>query len=100
MAFQVAWSKTAADDLREIVQFIAMDHAEAAAKLADQIIHHIEAAANMPLSSRVVPEKNDSSVCEVILRPYRIIIHVDDSNKRLHVLRIWHGGRGTPEIAE
>ena len=44
MAFQIIWSRTAVEDLREIVQYIALDDAGAAAHLADRIIRRIEYA--------------------------------------------------------
>ena len=43
MACQVIWSQTAVADLRQIVEFIALDDPAAAANLADHILNHIEA---------------------------------------------------------
>ncbi len=57
MAFQIIWSQTAAEDLREIVKFIASDDAVAAASLADRILNRIEQATEFPFSNRAVPEK-------------------------------------------
>ena len=35
MAFQIEWSETASEDLKEIVTYIAIDDPEAATNLAD-----------------------------------------------------------------
>ena len=98
MAFRIIWSQSAAEDLREIVRIIAHDNPEAAAKLANRIFQHIERASDMPQSNRMVPEKDDASIREAILSPYRIIYQVDDSRSAIHILRIWHAFRGVPEI--
>ena len=98
MAFRIIWSQSAAEDLREIVRFIAQDNPDAATKLAGRIFQHLERASEMPQSNRMVPEKDDTSIREAILRPYRIIYRIDDSRSAIHILRIWHAFRGVPEI--
>ena len=98
MAGRIIWSGQGVEDLRQIVQFIALDDATAAASLADRILNHIERAAELPFSNRAVPEKADESIREVILRPYRIIYQVDDRRDAVHILRIWHAARGIPDL--
>ncbi len=98
MAFRVIWTESASSDLRQIVQFIARDNQDAAAKLADRVLQHVEAASALPWANRIVPEKGDSSIREAILQPYRIIYLIDDPRETLHILRIWHAARGIPEI--
>jgi toxin ParE1/3/4 len=98
MAFQIVWSQMAVEDLKEIVRFIALDDPAAAASLADRILDRIELASDLPFSNRAVPEKEDGSVREIILRPYRIVYHVDERRGALHVLRIWHAARGAPDL--
>lgn len=98
MAFQIVWSQTAAEDLKGIVQYIALDDPDAAAKLADRIIQRIETASELPFSNRTVPEKGQESIREAILKPYRIIYHVDADRGAIHILRIWHAARGIADI--
>lgn len=98
MAFQIIWSRTAVEDLREIVQYIALDDPGAAAHLADCIVSRIERASELPFSHRVVPEKADPAIREVILRPYRILYQVDERREAIHILRVWHAARGVPDL--
>jgi toxin ParE1/3/4 len=98
MALQIVWSQTAVEDLREIVKFIALDDAAAAAGLADRILARIERAADLPFSNRAVPERAERSVREVILKPYRIVYHVDERRGAIHTLRVWHAARGAPDL--
>jgi addiction module RelE/StbE family toxin len=98
MAFRIIWSATASEDLKEIVQYIAMDDPRAASHLADRVLAHIEMASTLPFSNRFVPEKGDETIRESILKPYRMIYHVDKDREAIHVLRIWHAARGMPEL--
>jgi len=56
MAFTIKRTDTAFEDLREIVQYIALDNPEAAAKLAGSIISHLELASKLPYSNRIVSD--------------------------------------------
>jgi toxin ParE1/3/4 len=98
MACQIIWSQTAVEDLRQIVEFIALDDAGAAASLADRIVRRIERAAELPFSNRAVPEKAEKSIREIIWRPYRIIYQVGGKRDAIHILRIWHAARGVPDL--
>jgi addiction module RelE/StbE family toxin len=98
MALRIIWSQTAVEDIKGIVEYIALDAPDAAADLADRILAQIETAAELPFSNRAVPEKADGSIREAILKPYRIIYYVDDRRKVIHVLRIWHAARGIPDL--
>lgn len=95
---RIIWTESASGDLKEIVQFIAQDNRGAAVKLAQKVFEHIEKAAQIPFSNRIVPEKQDESIREAILKPYRIIYQIDPVREAITVLRIWHGFRGIPHI--
>lgn len=73
MAFQIVWSQTSVEDLKGIVDYIALDDPDAATKLADRIIQRLETTSELPFSNRPVPEKGVDSIREAILKPYRLI---------------------------
>lgn len=97
MAFRVRWSEQAVKDLEDIVHFLSHRDPEIARSLAERIIERLEAAAEYPLSGRLVPEKNDPSIREVILTPYRLVYWVEENRQAISVVRIWHAARGTPQ---
>ena len=80
------------------MQYIALDDSAAAAHLADRIIRRIETASESPFSNRVVPEKADRSIREIILKPYRILYQVDERRGAIYILRVWHVARGVPDL--
>ena len=98
MAFRVVWTQTASSDLQAVVRYIASDNPDAARRMAERILDQIEGAATLPFAGRVVPEKQDDSIREKILRPYRIVYTVDETDNVIHVVRIWHAARGEPKI--
>ena len=98
MAFRVTWTETAARDLRGIVEFIAADNPNAARRLAEAILAKIEGLSQRPMLGRMVPERSDPAIREVILSPYRIIYRLEQQHEALRVTRIWHAARGIPEI--
>lgn len=96
MAAKVVWTELALYDLKCIVRFVAADSPSAARRLGIRIITRVEEAAEFPIAGRMVPEKRDASLREVILAPYRIIYSIDESAKVMYILRIWHSARGLP----
>lgn len=98
MAFCVRWSEQAAEDLKEIVQYLRQHDPDMARLLAGKIIARLESAAEHALAGRVVPEKGDLSIREVLLNPYRLVYNVDEDQKAIFVVRIWHAARGEPKV--
>lgn len=97
MACRIVWSQTAAEDLRQIVQFIALDDATAAASLADRILKRIEQAVELPFSNRAVPEKAEESTQEVVrghLQPASLTPWVRTQVAKLAGWRCWSAFAG------
>nr|WP_083808943.1 type II toxin-antitoxin system RelE/ParE family toxin [Pedosphaera parvula] len=46
----------------------------------------------------MVPEIGKESIREIIVRPYRVIYEVAESQQTVAVVRVWHAARGEPEI--
>ena len=66
MAFQIIWSEQARDDLQAIVLFIARDNPTVAESFGYQLISKVDVLAQFPQLGRVVPEKNDETIREII----------------------------------
>ncbi|MBI5388091.1 MAG: type II toxin-antitoxin system RelE/ParE family toxin [Verrucomicrobia bacterium] len=96
MAFAVIVTDLANEDPRQAVQHIAQDNPTAAAKLGYAILDRIKLLRDFPWMGRVVPERDDPTLREVIHKPYRIIYRVKTDQHLVEVWRIWHGARGEP----
>jgi toxin ParE1/3/4 len=94
MAFKVIWARSALADLEQIVRYIATEDADAARRLGLALISRIEETAAFPRKGRVVPEKANDTLREIIFAPYRIVYEISDGNRTIQVLRVWHSARG------
>ena len=98
MDFKIVWTICSREDLREIATFIARDNPAAAIKLGDMIFARVDSLEKFPELGRIVPERNQPEVRELIVKNYRVIYRIRQKEKRLEILRIWHGARGEPPI--
>jgi len=98
MAFKIIWSRQARDDLRDIVTFIAENNQPIAESFGFRLMAKVDLLAQFPEIGRIVPERQDKNIREIILPPYRIVYRVLAENHVVAVARVWHGARGEPEI--
>jgi len=87
----VIWAQTALDDLAAIKEYIARDSIYYADKFVDDAFDATDNLENFPEMGRVVPERNDPSVREIIFGSYRIMYKVDGNN--CYITTIIHGKR-------
>jgi toxin ParE1/3/4 len=97
MGYKLIWSLSARDDLRDLVRYIAKDNPERSAGFGFEIIRKAEMVRDFPEMGRIVPEKGDPSIREIIVRPYRVIYRVSHDPQLIEFVRIWHSARGTPD---
>ena len=98
MGYQVALSPSARRDLQSIVRYIALDAPGRAVAFGQLLIDGTKKLAEFPELGRTVPEFADHAIREIVIRSYRVVYRVDHQDRRVDVIRFWHGARGTPEI--
>ena len=98
MGWKVIISPSAHADLAEIVGYAARRNSNAALRLGYELITRAEGVAAFPAMGRVVPEFRQPNLREVICRSYRIIYRVRHDERRIDIVRFWHGARGFPHI--
>ncbi|HEY2081668.1 MAG TPA: type II toxin-antitoxin system RelE/ParE family toxin [Verrucomicrobiae bacterium] len=72
MDYKIVFSDPSIEYLENIVRFIARDNPQAAARFGSKLIESVRNLAAFPRLGRVVPEKNDENVREIIFKSYRI----------------------------
>ena len=70
---RISWSPQALRELEAIRDYIAVDSPRYADLVVDRIVAAVERLQAFPDSGRVVPERNDPQIREVIVRPYRVV---------------------------
>ncbi len=69
----LTWSPEALRDLESIRAYIAEDSARYADLVVRRIVAAVERLATFPESGRMVPERNQPDIREVIADPYRVV---------------------------
>ena len=89
---RLTWTDQAIDDLGKIGDYIA-ENSERYAKLTiKKLYERTEILKQFPLAGRVVPEKNEENVRELIEGSYRIIYEIFPDNQ-IYILTVYHGSR-------
>ena len=76
---EVTWSPESLRDLESIRDYIARDSPAYADLVVRRTVAVVERLEMFPESGRVVPERNVSSIREVIVRPYRVVHRLRES---------------------
>ena len=76
MGLKIRWSEHAVDELCEALAFIASDNKAAAQKLSAEVRVVTGRLRLYPMKGRMVPERKDPSLREVIVGPFRIIYSI------------------------
>ena len=88
---EIEWSLKAENDLNEVIDYIAQDSLEYALLFYEQVREKVENLIQFPKMGRIVPELDEPTIRELILRNYRIIYRI--SEKKIQIVRLFHGSR-------
>ena len=91
MAYRVAWSPRAIEDLEAIAQYIAADSVAYAAAVVKTILRTARSLSQFPHSGRVVPEIADESIREWFAYSYRVIYRIEEEG--ITIAAVVHGRR-------
>jgi toxin ParE1/3/4 len=87
----VVWSPTALRDLEAIRDYIAQDSAAYADLVVRRVVAAVERLRSFPESGRIVPEREDPALREVVVRPYRIVYRLRDG--AVQIVTVFHAAR-------
>ncbi|MFT4177211.1 MAG: type II toxin-antitoxin system RelE/ParE family toxin [Luteolibacter sp.] len=86
------------NDLRDLVRYISADNPPRAQSFALQLIAKVEGLQNFPEIGRIVPERKDPLIREIIFHSYRIVYRINHPEKLIDIARVWHAARAEPEL--
>ena len=98
MDFKIIWSDSAIGDLKNICEYIARDKPGAARKTGRGILNHVKLLETFPFIGPPYPRRSAGTIREIVFGKYRIFYEIASASKIVHVLRVWHGARGEPEL--
>ena len=84
----VIWTENAKEDLKEILDYIALENRAAADRIVDRIYEHVKILEKHPLSGKVLSEFEHFAYRQLVVPPCRIFYDVrQDKVFVLHILR-------------
>lgn len=93
---EIRWTEQAVEDLLSIREFIARDSASFARLTVERLYETISKLSEFPDLGRVVPERGDPQIRELIKPPYRMIYR--RRTEVVEILTIHHSARPLPEV--
>ena len=76
---RVDWTAGASRELHAVINFVADESPEAAIRLLDDILGSADSLRSMPDRGRIVPERDDPTVRELLVEPYRLLYNITES---------------------
>lgn len=88
---QISWTKKSLKDLRAIYDYITLDSIFYASRFISKLIQRVDQLIEFPESGRIVPEKKDTEIRELIEGNYRIFYRLQ--KEKITILRIHNSAR-------
>jgi len=90
------WSPQSLDDLESIRAYIALDSPVYADLVVRRLVAAVERLRVFPESGRIVPERNDPVIREILERPYRVVYRVLPG--QVEIVMVFHASRLFPDL--
>jgi plasmid stabilization system protein ParE len=97
--YDLIWAAVAENDLKEIIEYIAIDSPAEASRAFKKIKQKASRLYTLPERGRIVPELQDQSILfyrELIVRPWRIIYRI--SEMKVYVLSVLDARQNVEDI--
>jgi toxin ParE1/3/4 len=98
MEFKVIWSDVAIADLHEVCSYIAQDNPEAALRMGQGILDHVQILTQFPFIGPAYPRGAQGPLRQIVFRSYRMFSDVSEELRRVDILHVWHGAREEPKL--
>jgi len=85
-------------DLESIRGHIAQDSPLYASLVVQRLVRSPERLLDFPESGRVVPERSQNDLREIIVRPFRVVYRTGSDS--IEIVTVFHAARLFPELTE
>jgi toxin ParE1/3/4 len=96
--FEISWTEAASADLESIVNHLTRISPDVAEKTANAILNHVEVLRTFPRIGPRYAKDPHRQVREVLCGKYRIFYRLNEQNKSVEILTVWHGARDEPTL--
>ena len=92
----ITWSPESIRDVESIRSFIAQDSPAYAELVVRRIVAAVERLTLFPESGRIVPERHDPDIREIIVAPFRVVYRLRPDV--VEIATVFRGSRAFPDI--
>ena len=100
MDFTVVWTEPALVDFELVIRCVFERNPTAAEGLRLSILDHTESLAKLPFIGPVYERDRTGRAREIVCGVYRIFYRVNENEKKVEILTVWHGSRTEPTLPE
>lgn len=93
---RLTWSPRAIRDLESIREYIARDSPLYADLVVQRLVHAPERLQEFPESGRIVPERDEPHLRELIVRPFRLVYRVRGNS--IEIVTVFRASRLFPNV--
>ncbi len=90
----IRWTETAASDLESIRDYIGRDSPIMAQLVVTRLYEAVSLLEDHPMAGRILPERSDPSLREIVRPPYRIVY--ERHRDSVTILTVFHSARMFP----
>lgn len=98
MEYAVIVSPKAIGDLEATVRYISLTNPSAAKKVGQTLLEKTKELSQFPFKGQKVPEFDNFSIRQLVLKPYRIVYRVEQDKKLISIARFWHSSQKNLEL--
>lgn len=91
----IVWSPEALSDLQAIHTYVSEDSARYADLVVRRIVAAVEQLGRYPESGRIVPERDDRALREVVVAPYRVVYRAREN--LVEIVTVFRSSRQFPQ---
>jgi plasmid stabilization system protein ParE len=91
---RITWTLQSRSDLEAIHKYIAQDSTQYADITIRRIVLSVERLRDFPRSGRIVPERADPNIREVIVGPFRVVYRLQ--HESVQVVTVFRSSRQLP----
>ena len=95
---RITWSPLAADQVRDIASYIALDKPSVAEQWIDEIFGSVEQLTDFPKSGRIVPELKINNIRELVQGNYRVIYKIQETSISVLIVKSYRQQLHSDEI--
>ena len=93
---RVLWSPQAIRDVEAIRAFIAQDSSAYAQLIVGRLVAAVDRLQDFPESGRIVPERQNPAIREVIVPPYRLVYRLRGG--LVEIATVFRSSRQVPDL--